>query len=142
MIRCHTWLRKLLRCAFLRIEGSSCFHRNDPLAQLAEHLTFNQGVRSSSLRWVTRKVLVKQGLFLFQKLRSQNMYEMFAPKMLIFPLQVRQIVSSKESTAWHLRMSAIPPWHKVLRDGIARFAKPGAFKLVAGGASPFELRSW
>ena len=29
----------------------------DPLAQLAEHLTFNQGVRSSNLRWVTRKAL-------------------------------------------------------------------------------------
>ena len=28
----------------------------DPLAQLAEHLTFNQGVRSSNLRWVTIKV--------------------------------------------------------------------------------------
>ena len=28
-------------------------HSNDPLAQLAEHLTFNQGVRSSSLRWIT-----------------------------------------------------------------------------------------
>ena len=27
--------------------------RRDPLAQLAEHLTFNQGVRSSNLRWVT-----------------------------------------------------------------------------------------
>ncbi len=27
----------------------------DPLAQLAEHLTFNQGVRSSNLRWVTIK---------------------------------------------------------------------------------------
>ena len=26
----------------------------DPLAQLAEHLTFNQGVRSSNLRWITR----------------------------------------------------------------------------------------
>ena len=38
----------------------------DPLAQLAEHLTFNQGVRSSSLRWVTRKSLCLQGLFAFQ----------------------------------------------------------------------------
>ena len=28
--------------------------RCDPLAQLAEHLTFNQRVRSSNLRWVTR----------------------------------------------------------------------------------------
>ena len=26
----------------------------DSLAQLAEHLTFNQGVRSSNLRWVTK----------------------------------------------------------------------------------------
>ncbi len=25
----------------------------EPLAQLAEHLTFNQGVRSSNLRWLT-----------------------------------------------------------------------------------------
>ena len=30
-------------------------HRHDPLAQLAEHLTFNQGVRSSNLRWITIK---------------------------------------------------------------------------------------
>ena len=30
---------------------------NDPLAQSVEHLTFNQGVRSSSLRWVTKKAL-------------------------------------------------------------------------------------
>ena len=27
----------------------------DPLAQSVEHLTFNQGVRSSNLRWVTKK---------------------------------------------------------------------------------------
>ena len=27
--------------------------QSDPLAQVAEHLTFNQGVRSSNLRWVT-----------------------------------------------------------------------------------------
>ena len=30
---------------------------NDPLAQLAEHLTFNQGVRSSNLRWVTKTIV-------------------------------------------------------------------------------------
>ena len=29
---------------------------HDPLAQLAEHLTFNQGVRSSNLRWVTIRI--------------------------------------------------------------------------------------
>ena len=28
--------------------------KRDPLAQSAEHLTFNQGVRSSNLRWVTK----------------------------------------------------------------------------------------
>ena len=29
--------------------------KRDPLAQSVEHLTFNQGVRSSNLRWVTKK---------------------------------------------------------------------------------------
>ena len=34
----------------------SCYpSQYDPLAQSAEHLTFNQGVRSSNLRWVTNK---------------------------------------------------------------------------------------
>ena len=33
----------------------SCYPSHyDPLAQSAEHLTFNQGVRSSNLRWVTK----------------------------------------------------------------------------------------
>ena len=27
----------------------------DPLAQMAEHMTFNHGVRSSTLRWVTNE---------------------------------------------------------------------------------------
>ena len=34
---------------------SSQPNQYDPLAQPAEHLTFNQGVRSSNLRWITRK---------------------------------------------------------------------------------------
>ena len=33
----------------------------DPLAQSAEHLTFNQGVRSSNLRWVTNNTLIRIG---------------------------------------------------------------------------------
>ena len=37
----------------------------DPLAQSAEHLTFNQGVRSSNLRWVTIKHSSKEGCFYF-----------------------------------------------------------------------------
>ena len=41
----------------------------DPLAQLAEHLTFNQGVRSSNLRWVTMKnrsfLMMRDGRFCF-----------------------------------------------------------------------------
>ena len=32
----------------------------DPLAQSVEHLTFNQGVRGSSLRWVTKNRRVSQ----------------------------------------------------------------------------------
>ena len=38
-----------------RPSGGGC----DPLAQLAEHLTFNQGVRSSNLRWITSKFPLK-----------------------------------------------------------------------------------
>ena len=34
--------------------------RYDPLAQVVEHLTFNQGVRSSSLRWVTRALATQR----------------------------------------------------------------------------------
>ena len=33
----------------------SVLYIDDPLAQLAEHLTFNQRVRSSNLRWLTNK---------------------------------------------------------------------------------------
>ena len=39
--------------------GGGC----DPLAQLAEHLTFNQGVRSSNLRWITSKFPLKSPIF-------------------------------------------------------------------------------
>ena len=38
--------------------GGGC----DPLAQLAEHLTFNQGVRSSNLRWITSKFPLKSSI--------------------------------------------------------------------------------
>ena len=46
----------------------------DPLAQLAEHLTFNQGVRSSNLRWVTSKALLRKqkGLILFYGFFDQS----------------------------------------------------------------------
>ena len=40
-----------------RQPSHSCLKFNmmyDPLAQLAEHLTFNQGVRGSNPRWVTK----------------------------------------------------------------------------------------
>ncbi len=33
--------------------------QNDPLAQKVEHLTFNQGVRSSTLRWITSESINK-----------------------------------------------------------------------------------
>ena len=36
-----------------RAGSSPATPASDPLAQSAEHLTFNQGVRSSNLRWVT-----------------------------------------------------------------------------------------
>ena len=37
----------------------------DPLAQPAEHLTFNQGVRSSNLRWITSKTSTLVGVLFF-----------------------------------------------------------------------------
>ena len=48
------FLRKVLTKRKLRdiIFGSENY---DPLAQSVEHLTFNQGVRDSSSRWVTKK---------------------------------------------------------------------------------------
>ena len=40
-------------CYYIRRVLSNLGRVCDPSAQLAEHLTFNQGVRSSSLRWLT-----------------------------------------------------------------------------------------
>ena len=44
----------------------------DPLAQTVEHLTFNQGVRSSSLRWVTKNSKYPFGYLLFFILASHS----------------------------------------------------------------------
>lgn len=41
------------------------FH--DSLAQLAEHLTFNQGVRGSNPRWVTKNRAIPFGMALFSR---------------------------------------------------------------------------
>ena len=47
---------------------------NDPLAQTVEHLTFNQGVRSSSLRWVTKnKITALRAVILFYPSRRLGM---------------------------------------------------------------------
>ncbi len=34
--------------------------KHDPLAQSVEHLTFNQGVRSSILRWITKTPVTRR----------------------------------------------------------------------------------
>ncbi len=53
----------LTKCDTLAIIIKRC----EPLAQPAEHLTFNQGVRSSNLRWLTMTPNVKAfGVFLLQ----------------------------------------------------------------------------
>ena len=52
---------------------------NDPLAQSVEHLTFNQGVRSSSLRWVTKKCHTPLGVWHF-----------------LFPTNTRKLSPSKD----------------------------------------------
>ena len=48
-----------------------------PLAQLAEHLTFNQGVRSSNLRWITKidKIHCESCRFyILQKVKTLNLW--------------------------------------------------------------------
>lgn len=62
-------------------------HKNDPLAQLAEHLTFNQGVRSSNLRWVTivletRTLSRAFGFFIFCRYRGRKRKFLFSGKTL------------------------------------------------------------
>ena len=55
----------LLLLFFLNIKAVKRF-LYEPLAQLAEHLTFNQGVRSSNLRWLTiHKTLKKLDVISF-----------------------------------------------------------------------------
>ena len=70
MPACHAGGRE-----FESLPGRHFFYFNitilcDPLAQLVEHLTFNQGVGRSSRPWVTileDKAAVKQLLFLFRE---------------------------------------------------------------------------
>ena len=50
---CFKVLYNNLRCQATTTQYGS-------LAQLAEHLTFNQGVRGSNPRWLTRKVIQKR----------------------------------------------------------------------------------
>ena len=55
---------------------------DDPLAQLAEHLTFNQGVRSSSLRWVTTQNPLHQAIQGVLLIRVFNTFCPFYPSVL------------------------------------------------------------
>ena len=54
----NTWQSRSNNILYLSIEKAQLIF--DPLAQSVEHLTFNQGVRSSNLRWITKGSL--QGL--------------------------------------------------------------------------------
>ncbi len=46
----------------------------DPLAQLAEHLTFNQGVWSSNLQWVTTKRSANAGRFFICRVLTEFVF--------------------------------------------------------------------
>ena len=56
-----------LSCLMYYIQALNTHY--DSLAQLAEHLTFNQGVRGSNPRWITKNRQVSNGTcrFLFLK---------------------------------------------------------------------------
>ena len=53
-----------------RFESCIPSHINDSLAQSVEHLTFNQGVRSSNLRWITNLTCDRGGTGRRASLRS------------------------------------------------------------------------
>ena len=49
--------------------------RDEPLAQLAEHLTFNQGARGSNPRWLTKKIPLTmrlEGFFVMSEKISES----------------------------------------------------------------------
>lgn len=48
------FLHNLLTNAFEFVIIYKPLKRHDSLAQVVEHMTFNHGVRSSNLRWVTK----------------------------------------------------------------------------------------
>ena len=67
---------------------------------MVEHLTFNQGVRSSSLRWITKKLVFTDELFIF--LYSDNLFIPFnlffipiIKKLLTFSKKIFKIISIK-----------------------------------------------
>ena len=58
----------------------------DSLAQLAEHLTFNQGVRGSNPRWVTSLVASAARLFFFENIvfiRVSGLFVLYASSLFI-----------------------------------------------------------
>ena len=75
---------KLLKITFKKLKkikkqltnpllSARIYRLNDPLAQPAEHMTFNHGVRSSILRWITKQKRHPFGcLFYFIILRNKN----------------------------------------------------------------------
>ena len=60
----------------------SFIQTHDPLAQLAEHLTFNQGVRSSNLRWITtsERTLLRSDFCLHKNLSHAPSFLLFRKK--------------------------------------------------------------
>ena len=60
------WMQNLDKKRFLWYNIWVAKNILDPLAQMAEHMTFNHGVRSSTLRWVTKRT--KSELFHKSKL--------------------------------------------------------------------------
>ena len=59
--------KALDKAFFLCYDKKAVNSRVAPLAQTVEHLTFNQGVRSSNLRWSTKKAHRIAVCFLFYK---------------------------------------------------------------------------
>ena len=61
---------------------------NEPLAQLAEHLTFNQGARGSNPRWLTKRIASHFAERFFYSQKPHFFLHLFEKK-LCFPILLK-----------------------------------------------------
>ena len=84
----HFLLHNLLTNAFEFVIIYKPLKRHDSLAQVVEHMTFNHGVRSSNLRWVTKRQKRLQSETLLSFIYFNITWCIFSPKQ-VLPRQIQ-----------------------------------------------------